>query len=394
LFISRIVAGGRVRVRLRSAFVWAALASLTPVAPALAQDELDAIYQQILNDPGNVELNLRYARLAIARGELRKAIGAFERVLAQDPQNAEAQAGLERVQRLLVQDVTSIVITAGIQGETNPRRQPISDPDTMDGSIFGRIQLYDNRLVGQTFRLRTEGDLFANYHFTFHDIDFGVVNLRSGPQFTINPQWVLHLFAQGGHAWLNARAFYWEAGGGATLETRTAQDPGMSLTARAGYNFITEGFTPLDAYFFELTPRLSWRALLYPSGTFVLSPYYRYNGTEGSGAPGVGPTGERFPLRFHQFGARADYLVELYDGVTLNLNITGEYRHYFEDKISEPGRRRDYLVIPGAQLIFNSIWETPLDLVVSYSYERLFPNDDAFRYHNHVIGVRVLWRIL
>ena len=60
---------------------------------AHAQDdaELRRIFEQILQDPGNPGLNLRYARLAVERGEIRKALAAYERILAQDPGNEVKQ---------------------------------------------------------------------------------------------------------------------------------------------------------------------------------------------------------------------------------------------------------------------------------------------------------------
>jgi len=51
-------------------------AGVDPGAPA----ELARIYAQILRDPTNSQLNLRYAELAEASGKLRWALAAYERV--------------------------------------------------------------------------------------------------------------------------------------------------------------------------------------------------------------------------------------------------------------------------------------------------------------------------
>jgi hypothetical protein len=376
---------------------WAVAAALAGAgAPARAQvDEMTRVYQQILREPGNVELNLTYARLAIERGELRKALAAYERVLEAEPGNAEAGAGLRRIQRQLSPDVTQVTFVAGAQGETNPRRERISTPKTQDGALFARIQLNDTRKLGSDFLLRTEGDLYANYHFTFHDIDYGTLNLRTGPFFLLNEDWALHTFVSGGYSWLKARSFYWETGAGVTLETRRMQNPSIAVTARFGYNFITESFTTRDALFFELTPRFTWRSVLDETGIVVLAPYWRYNGVVGSGPTTVGQTGELFPLRFHQIGFRADYFIEVFERVNIGVNVTVEYRHYYEREISTTKNRRDYWVAPGAQLIFGTPFEDdiPLDVIVSYGYERLFPSDELFRYENHTVGVRLLWRM-
>ncbi len=372
-----------------------AAAAFMPRAAHAQLDEMSRVYQQILRDPGNAELNLTYARLAIERGELRKALAAYERVLETDPNNAEAKSGIRRVQRQLSPDVTQITFVAGAQGETNPRRERLSTPKTHDGALFGRIQVSDTRKLGSEFTLRTEGDLYANYHTTFHDIDYGNVNLRTGPYFVLNDDWAVHTFASAGYSWIKARSFYSEAGAGVTFETRQLDNPSIQFTARFGYDFITKSFTTRDSLFVEISPRFTWRSVVFEAGVLVLAPYWRYNGVTGSGAATVSQTGELFPLRFHQLGIRGDYLVEVFDRVTVGVNMTVEYRHYFEREVATAKNRRDYWMSPGAQLIMTTPFDddVPVDVIVSYAYERLFPSDPLFRFENHNFGVRMLWRM-
>ena len=63
---------------------------------AQAQEELRRVFEQILQNPNDPELNFRYARLAEEKELLRKALGAYERILLNDPDNEEAKAGLRR----------------------------------------------------------------------------------------------------------------------------------------------------------------------------------------------------------------------------------------------------------------------------------------------------------
>src|ERR1700682_235703 len=58
-----------------------------------AADDLARLNAEIMNNPTNIELNLRYARAAEESGQLDKALPAYERVLAYDPTNAEARSG-------------------------------------------------------------------------------------------------------------------------------------------------------------------------------------------------------------------------------------------------------------------------------------------------------------
>lgn len=85
-----------------------------------APNELDALHARILRDPSDSELNLRFARLAEASGTLRWALAAYERILVNDPNNIEAQRGLQRVRRALQPAYTLVTAELGAGYETNP----------------------------------------------------------------------------------------------------------------------------------------------------------------------------------------------------------------------------------------------------------------------------------
>ncbi|HVT56007.1 MAG TPA: tetratricopeptide repeat protein, partial [Xanthobacteraceae bacterium] len=71
----------------RTLLVLAALLAVSAASSATA-DELARLNAKIISDPGNIELNLAYARAAEARGDYGKALAAYERVAAMDPGNA------------------------------------------------------------------------------------------------------------------------------------------------------------------------------------------------------------------------------------------------------------------------------------------------------------------
>ena len=110
------------------ALLLAACVAVTGVANATPKPvhnvhspKLDALYAQILEHPQDTELNLRFARTAEAAGVLRWALSAYERVTVNDPSNAEAQAGLQRIRRKLQPDISQVTVEAGSAVETNPR---------------------------------------------------------------------------------------------------------------------------------------------------------------------------------------------------------------------------------------------------------------------------------
>ena len=105
------------------------------------------------------------------------------------------------------------------------------------------------------------------------------------------------------------------------------------------------------------------------------------------------PFNQPYPARQHQIGARADYFVSALSWLIVNVNVTGEYRHYFEQIPLETKNRRDYVVAPGAQLIFGTFAQNQLDVIASYTFEYRHSNDGSQRYMNHVAGLRFLWRM-
>jgi len=76
----------------------------------LLADEISDVFDQLLSTPDNPALNLRYAELAMAKGETRKALSAYERVLARDPDNAEVRRAYKKAKRQLQPAVTAFTL--------------------------------------------------------------------------------------------------------------------------------------------------------------------------------------------------------------------------------------------------------------------------------------------
>ena len=98
---------------------YVAVFSFAPGLPAGAQS-LDQLNAQIIEHPRDVSLNLQYARLAEEQGKLRLALAAYERILINDPDNADAQHGYERVRRVIEPPNTSLRAEIGEQWELEP----------------------------------------------------------------------------------------------------------------------------------------------------------------------------------------------------------------------------------------------------------------------------------
>ncbi len=102
----------------KSASLWsvlavAAIAVFATPGQVLA-DEITSVFDQLLSNPDDPALNLRYAELAMAQGDTRKALAAYERVLARDPGNAEVRRAYKKVKRQLQPAVTAFTLSTGL----------------------------------------------------------------------------------------------------------------------------------------------------------------------------------------------------------------------------------------------------------------------------------------
>ncbi len=375
-----------------SIVVAAALCAAAVSANAQAGDDAEyrRVFEQLLVRPSDPDLNMRYERLAIARDELRKAVAAYERILAADPGNAAAEAGLRNLRIRLDPPLTRFTVLTGAQYESNARRERRQTWRTHDATFFVRADGSDDRSIGD-LRWRSLGEVYANYHPRFHDIDYGNVHARTGPVVDIAKNLNIHFFVGGGYAWITRRTFFVETTAGMSIEFGI-EGPLRDIQIRWGYDFVGHAFSTRDATYVDISPRFQFSNLLIDKSLTILSPYWRYSGVTGSGPPGLDPRNQPFPARSHQFGLRADYFIQLRDWLAVDFFITYEYRHMFETTLDKAQRRRDHTVVPGMQVIFAGLVSGRADLIAHYSYDYRASNDGPQRYQNHTAGLRVLWR--
>ena len=281
-----------------------ALASGDAWAQEPTRQELRRVFEQLLQDPTNTDLNFRYASLARERGELRKALAAYERVLATDPDNEEAQDGIRRVKRLLEPDATEITVVIGGQYESNPQHEVDTNSGSDDSILVGRVVGTDERKFGET-RWRTSGDLFSNWHAKFGEIDFLNLGVRTGPVFELTEGWDIHPAVGASYAILDSEEFFYEGAFSVAIES-TNGGIFESLNLRAAFDEIDAEIAGSNAYVLEINPRFVITGVATANDSLILNPLYRFNGTEGSGGTGTGASGDTFPLNYQQFGGRAD----------------------------------------------------------------------------------------
>ena len=89
----------------------AAALGMASLSPASAQQtaDLQELFRQVIMNPTDQAANLRYAKAAEQRGELRKALSAYERMVLNNPNDTQARGEYERIKALLEPPQTELI---------------------------------------------------------------------------------------------------------------------------------------------------------------------------------------------------------------------------------------------------------------------------------------------
>ncbi len=376
--------------------VFACLAVLPFARAPLAagvDPELRQIYRQILRDPANIELNLRYARLAEKKGELRKALAAYERILINDPGNREAQAGSQQILLLLKPGFTRWTAIFGGDYASNPRLSSsrLIDPG---GDFTGSGQLFvvDERRIGGR-RWRSNGQIFANLHKRFRSLDYGYVGGDVGPLLAARGGWTIRPAFGAAYSWLDQKTLLTEL---SVLLGIEAPQTGafQRIDFRFAFDFIGSKFSnDRNGMIFEVAPQWLVRNLVKRGDGLTIRPSFLYNGATGPEPDPLLVRGDLFPNRYQQYALRLTYYVPVLGGkVFAGLTLDSSLRLYSVKVFAQAERRRDTYLAPGAQLVFPQLLHPKHDLIIQYRFENNVSNDGTQNFRNHFAGFRSVWR--
>ena len=370
----------RLRLVALAAFVLFALP-----ADAVA-NELARLNLQIVNDPTNIELNLRYARLAEEKGEPRKALAAYERVLSYDPGNTEAQSGMQRVRARILPAVTEIFTEFGAGWETNPHQVPVGKKG--DLQLFGRVSLRDERTIADT-RWRTTGLLIGNLYADNGDLNYGYASAAVGPVYAAGQSFTMHPAIGGAVSYFGHHPFYKEAFTSVIFE---GVQSGVVQTyrLRGGYRDFDDFFPATQGFFADFTAKFAKPEVFVPGDLVILAPWVRWSGVGGSflvNTPTVGVSNDVQLGRYTEAGARIEYYMTLTDWLVAGPSFAYSERIYANSLLSSGiiSRRHDHIYSPGATFIFRNLPNMPGSLRLDYRYERDSSNDPMSSYTNNLV---------
>lgn len=372
-------------------FVLIVLAGLLVLAPSngARADELTRVYALILRNPTDTALNMRYAALAEARGEYRKALAAYERVLLNDPNNEAARAALQRVRRKLQPDITQIFAEFGGAWESNPRRVPFGARSEWEARA--RVMVRDERKLGDV-RWRTLGMLMGDWHPRNTDLTYGYAEVLTGPVTDLSSSVAMYAALGGAAAYFDRRFFHADAIAALTFESYL-EGALQSVRVRGAYRQYNDFFPSNRGFYADIVGRFARPDLIVPGGVLIFSPWLRWSGINGAGIT-INFDGVQ-PGRYVEAAGRLEYYQRLAEWLSVGANFGVIWRRYALATNLVTGlvtRRRDFIYYPGAAVIVHRVFGHQTDIRLDYRYERDNSTDPFSDYVNHLVTLMFVKR--
>lgn len=349
----------------------AAAAELAGQAPA--SNDLAVLHAQILADPNNTALNLQYAKIAEAQGKLRLALVAYERVLANEPENREAQQGLTRVRRDLVPARTRLRTEIGAGYDSNPLNSTKVRRDKP--LVFFNAQVDDDRPLGPV-RWRSSAAVAAEYTHDIDELSLALASFQTGPQFSATSQITLQPTLGGAVTALDHDYYYSEANAGAILAA-TLESVSASLRVRGGLRDYAGNADAGDGHYYEAIGTLVLPSLVMAKDFVLLRPWVRVNSFPGTVVTFLNE--ELQPGKFTEVGGEIGYSWEVFDDVRLGPSFIGRQR-YYDQQATPSDDREDTLLAPGISATVLNVFECNCDVKIDYRYRHNSSNDDDVEY--------------
>jgi len=357
-------------------------ALLLGAAPAAIADELVGIYRQILRDPLNADLNLQYAMIAEGRGEYRKALAAYERVLVNDPGNQSAIEGIQRVRRIIEPAVTLKTLEAGARWESNALRS--EDNAQSEYTAYGSFRIRDERALGQ-YRWRTLFGAYGEAHSSFDFLNYLNLSAESGPLIDVPGTMITLRPAVGTSAsFFDDRFYNWDVNASLGIEGYL-QGAYQWAKLRVGYRAFDPSFVANSGMFADLTGRAAFKDVLTDGDVASIAPFLRWSNIDGQPEDSF----DFAPGRYFEVGTTLEYSKALSEQLTAAVSVRVRDLLYADVGL---GARNDYGVAPGAALIARNVFGPQTDLRFDYRFEQNWSNQAGHDWQNHVFKLAFVSR--
>ncbi|WEK52494.1 MAG: porin family protein [Candidatus Kaistia colombiensis] len=361
-------------------------------ASAVDRDQAIALgeaYKRVLADPTDAAANMEYARLAEAVGQPRKALATYERVLLNDPDNAEALAALVRIRRQLQPDTTLVTLETGLGYESNPLQRHSDLEGSLKAYAAGRIE--DERRIGDT-RWRTLLLGNAEYFGDVSALNFGYLGGVTGPILPAGSKVTVNPFVGGGISSLDNAYYYSEAIAGLQFEGYL-QGAYQLARLRGGYRSFGDQSFSTDGFYADFVWRWALPQVVNQDDVLVITPHARWSDIGGVDISNnvFGPNDIK-PGDYVSWGARFEYFNQVADWLTLGGGVDVTQTLYSRLYTPDGGKRDDVLIEPLLSAVFNRAFGMQSDLAFDYRFQWNQSNDEERDFGNHILTARVVTR--
>jgi hypothetical protein len=361
-------------------------ASVTALTIGAAQpQDLGDLNEQILENPNDVALNLRYARAAEEAGQLRLALVAYERILINDPSNEDARRGYERIRRAIEPPYTVTRLEAGVRWDSNPLNVDIGEEEAE--TAFARATVVDERRLFGGRRWRSILDAEIEHTPDFDQLDYGYLGAQTGPMYYVSPHKAALPAIGVGVASLDGQLYFSEANASVTVEGRS---DGFSYwwRLRAGWRDYGEDFTADEGPYAELIGGLTAPRFLSDRGTLVLVPWVRWSDVEGSAFDFFD---EYAPGQYLEYGIDAEYRFRLTDHLAISAGARARERE-FDSTTVGPDTRSDTYLAPTASVTLTNVLPCSCDVRARYQHRDNDSNDPTAEYEAEQVSLSLIAR--
>jgi hypothetical protein len=320
-----------------------------------------------------------------AKGETRKALAAYERILARDPNNREARRAYQKTKIALQPTVTAFTLTTGVTAESNPRQvRGSSIYHDSDVSLDASLLMYDERsLAGR--RWRTLGQAGGHVFLEQNDLNDAYVSFATGPVFEISRKTQLHIAPGAAFGTLDGDRLYNDGLVSIALERRDKGN-GQAVTTTVRYRNTNSSFDGDDGLIVQVDGRFMFTNRFRQGDALYFLPRFEYSEPGGSG-PGRVFQSALFPGDYIEYGGRVLYYMPVANKrIYLGAGFGIFQRDYDQNVALGVKNRSDLTLVPIAHILVPNIRGSKFDLRMDYQYQTNDSNDPFEDYDNHVFS--------
>lgn len=362
--------------------------------PALAKNEIGGVeeireerkvFLELLSAPDDPVLNLEYARLAMKKGQLDRAMEAYRRVLAVDPSNAEALAAIAEIEKRKKEEEvarakTDFTLTLGGQYENNaPHRDPsfLRFDDTTAKFGFG---VRDKRLLSG-HSVESSVNFFKSIHNRWRAGDLLYVGIDSGPVLNVSGG-TLRIAPTFKYAKISTRNLFFSYGLGLRYRLDTER-VFKGFDVNASYDDYQEEVVAYTGPRFSAKLKYLLKGLWNDVDSFSVDPAYNH-------VHGVGGDGAN---RYDALSVSLRYRRPVFSNVVLTGAFSVEGRWYGGRDVAEQSfsHRKDFKIKPEVRLNFLDLLPKGGGLVARVNYEANISNDQDKKFRGYLIGATAKW---